>query len=912
MIQNLAARFKQTAETCASNNALNYRAGELWGQQTYGELAVNIEKIAVFLLKEGAKEGDKVAILLENGPQWPAIFFAVAYIGAVVVPISSESSQEEIKAILQDSEAAFIFLGKSANGRDIVKTFDIDSEVFQGVLQSEDRIKEPANTDASALAVIVYTSGTTALPKGVMLTHSNLVSNVDALHKQGLVFQTDRIVSILPLHHIYPLTVTMICPLLFGASIVYPGSFRPDVILGAMKDLNPTEFMVTPQILYLFHKKIVGSIGKIPFPLNLLLNSVTDFLYIFRRVTGINLSRGLFFLVHKEFGRKMRFLISGGAKLDTKIELDMVKFGFTVIEGYGLTETSPVLSNNPPKRPKIGSAGVALPGVELKIHGVESSGKGEGEVIARGPNIMSGYYKRSDLTEAVIKDGWFHTGDIGYLDKEGYLFLTGRMKELIVLSSGKKMYPQEIEDVYTQAAPVKQMCVFALSGKQGVKGSNGLWAIVQPDLEYFKKFNEVNLRGVLKERFDNASQSLPSYKRLNGFTITLEDLPNTRLGKIKRYQVLEIYESKVIAERAGVPTEVPELSPEDLALTTSETGKKVLECLEEQSGLNRIMTPTDSLELDLGIDSLGRIELATRLEEAFNIEVTNEVISGAFRIKELILAVEGALKYPKGVPPEERGVAVGPDYWKELLQVPPKKENLEVLELSTGFVASQFRLILTAIDCLIFKVFFRIKEEGAQNVPEEGAYIIYGNHTSFLDGPAVAACLPRRPVFQIFYFVFGPYFFRPFVKSTVLRNLVKMARIIPFDFSTHFLEALRSCYFVLQRGKGLCFFPEGLRSPTGKVGKFKKGFGILAKETGAVLVPVAITGAHEAWSSAAWFPRPYQVKVKFGKPLIVADLEKEGLEMGAKDSYEAICIAARKALIALKGMRDGSADYKVI
>jgi 1-acyl-sn-glycerol-3-phosphate acyltransferase len=223
-----------------------------------------------------------------------------------------------------------------------------------------------------------------------------------------------------------------------------------------------------------------------------------------------------------------------------------------------------------------------------------------------------------------------------------------------------------------------------------------------------------------------------------------------------------------------------------------------------------------------------------------------------------------------------------------------------MLELSTGSAAWLFRFSLTAIDVLICKLFFSIKSEGAQNVPKEGGYILYANHTSFLDGLAVGACLPRRPVFQLFYFVFGPYFFRPFVKSRVLMNLVKMGRFIPFDFSTHFLEALRSCFYVLRHGKGLCFFPEGLRSSNGKVGKFKKGFGVLAKETGVKLVPVAIEGAHEAWASTAKYPKLHPIRVRFGRPLLPVDLEKEGFAMGSTNSYDAICVAARKALMELK------------
>lgn len=478
--------------------------------------------------------------------------------------------------------------------------------------------------------------------------------------------------------------------------------------------------------------------------------------------------------------------------------------------------------------------------------------------------------------------------------------LTTRFKNFIILDSGEKIYPGEIEDIYTKVAPVKEMCVFTVSGKGGSKNSKVLWAVIQPDLDSFREFGEVNLRSVLKERFDNASLSLPVYKRLKGFTIALEDLPHTFFGKLERYAVKEIYEPRVIAGIEGALPVSGELTAADLRLTESEPGIKIFECLQEQSGVKKPIKLEDSLELDLGIDSLGRIELALRLKQAFSAEIKLEAVARSFSVKDLFQEIADALRTAKDISPEDKERSLGPDYWKENLRVLPTQETLEMIELGTGYFAWLFRFTLTAIDCLIFRLFFRIKGEGEENVPKEGAYIIYANHSSFLDGPAIAACLPRRPVFQIFYFVFGPYFFRPFIKSRVLRNLVKMGRFIPFDFSTHFLEALRSCFLVLQRGKGLCFFPEGLRSSTGKIGKFKKGFGVLAKETGAKLVPVAIEGTHEAWASTAKYPKRYPIRVRFGKPLIPEDLEKEGAAMGAKNSYEAICVAARKVLIELK------------
>ncbi|MBF0217638.1 MAG: 1-acyl-sn-glycerol-3-phosphate acyltransferase [Candidatus Omnitrophica bacterium] len=476
-------------------------------------------------------------------------------------------------------------------------------------------------------------------------------------------------------------------------------------------------------------------------------------------------------------------------------------------------------------------------------------------------------------------------------------------KGIIVLNSGKRISPEEIEAFYKKAAPVRDICVFTVSGMDGVTGSNLLWAIIQPDLDNFRKFASINLHSAIKERFDNVSPALPAHKRLGGFTIALEDLPYHLSGKINRQAVKRIYEPRVRVGMEGALPVSGELTEADRGLIGSSTGVKILECLREQSGIKRPIILEDSLELDLGIDSLGRIELASRLEQAFSAVIKDEAISRAFIVKELIAGVAGALKGVKELPLQDQGVPKSPDYWKKHLQVLPKEEHLGALEFSTGFFAWLLRFSIAAIALTILKLFFSVKEEGAQNVPKEGAYILYPNHASDLDGPAITACLPRRPVFQLFYFIFIPYYFRSIVKSPLLRNFVKMVRFIPFDYSSHFLEALRSAFLVLQRGKGLCFFPEGLRSTTGEIGIFKKGLGILAKETGAKLVPVAIEGAYEAWPSTRKRPKRHPIRVRFGRPLLPEDLEKEGFSMGAVNSYDAICWAARKALIELKAMK---------
>lgn len=473
-------------------------------------------------------------------------------------------------------------------------------------------------------------------------------------------------------------------------------------------------------------------------------------------------------------------------------------------------------------------------------------------------------------------------------------------KNVIVLNSGERILPEEIEAFYKKSAPVKEICVFTVPEKDGAAGSKVLWAIIQPDLDNFREFASVNLHLAIKERFDNVSPSLPDHKRLKGFTIALEDLPHNFRGNLNRAAVKKIYEPRV---KIGIEGALPvrgKLTDADSLLIEGDDGRKILGCLKEISGIKRPIILQDSLELDLGIDSLARIELASSLELAFGLRIKDEAISRAFIVRDLIMGVTAVLKGAEKIGPEGQAVPLKPGYWKEHLQVLPKEEHLGALEFTTGFFAWLLRFSITAVDYWIFKLFFSIKAEGAENVPKEGGYILYPNHTSDLDGPAITACLPRRPVFQLFYFLFIPYFFRPYIKSRVLRNLIKMERFIPFDYSSHFLEALRSAYLVLERGKGLCFFPEGLRSTTGEVGNFKKGLGILAKETGAKLVPVAIKGAYEALPSTSQRPKRHPIRVRFGRPLLVEELEKKGLAMGARNSYEAICVAAREELIRLK------------
>lgn len=895
----LKQKLKETVSKFPSKIAIQDKRESIWSKLTYSELEKQIQSLSFWLFKQGLRKQDRIAIILNNRREWPLIFFSTIYVGAIVVPISPDSTKNEIENIIKDSEPKFIFVDDSsflikentANSVSFVtKIISVDSSIFREALslnQKTDEIESISIQDED-LACIVYTSGTTDQPKGVMLTHKNLLSNFFSLSELGILSNSDTVISILPLHHTYPLMGTLILPFLCGATVVYVSSLHPDLIFQALQKIGTTKFVVVPQLLYLFHRRIQEEIKKIFFPIRILLKITIEILWFIRRYTRINLAKLLFSNLHNKFGKKLDYFVTGGARIDSDIQRDFFKLGFTIIEGYGLTETSPVLTFNPAKRPKFGSVGKAIPSVQININNKDKDGIGE--VIARGPNIMKGYYNRPQLTQEVIKGGWFYTGDLGYLDQDNYLFLTGRQKEVIVLSSGLNIYPEEIEAHYLKAPCVKEICVFEVTWKKGsLEKSDILYAVVVPNLEYFKKWGEVNLRLVIKERFENLSKELPPHKRIMGFILTHESLPRTVLGKIKRYAVKEMYLEQITKEEPILGKQ-QEASQEDRLIFEAETTKLILDYLKKQTKIDRPIDLDDGLEIDLGIDSLGRIELASGLKATFGIEIKDEIIGKVFTVKDLIKGIESLLSKEHKIVTTEK-ISLDSDYWKNIIDVLPKKENLDKIDLNPGWFAWIAALLFTGFWHLFFKIFYNLKIEGKNNIPKKGPYILYVNHTSYYDGFIVAASLPQSVKLDLFFVGFRPYFDVP-----IIRNLIKIGRIIPLDFSSHLLEALRSSFYVLKNGKNLCLFPEGFRSLDGKLKEFKKGFGILSCEANAKLIPVLIDGAWKAWPRISTFPRLYPIKIKFGTPQNIDALLKKGLNQGAKDQYEAICIAAGEVL----------------
>ena len=512
-----------------------------------------------------------------------------------------------------------------------------------------------------------------------------------------------------------------------------------------------------------------------------------------------------------------------------------------------------------------------MPGVEVKISNPVDNGIGE--ITIKGPNVMRGYYNRQHETDEVLKEGWFYSGDLGYIDKRNYLYIRGRLKETVVLSSGKNIPPEEVEAHYLKSLFIKEICVLA------DETATKLVAVVVPNLEYFKKAKEPNVFDIIKWNLEYLSQKLPPYKRIRGFTLTNKDLPHTRLGKIKRFEVDRLYR-----EAAGkkFPQKEKEKIKED---SLSASQKKAIKILKKSKGLEEVFL-NDHLELDLGIDSLEKIEILLALERALHIKIKEEELAQIFIVSELLDYVEKVTASKVLAQHKEESFD-----WTGILNTLPPQSLLKIIDLEPRKRAKIFTLTGAKTLDFISRLFFRLRVYGKDNLPKS-KFIICPNHTSYLDAFIILSSLPLGIKLNTFFVGLSRYFVVP-----IIRDFVKYMRVIPVDFSSNLIETMMAASFVIRNDKILCVFPEGVRSVDGELKEFKKGVGILAKELDVIIVPTYIKGTHQAWRPGISLPRPYPVRVRFGRPQTPQQLREQGLSLQkGLDDYQAISLGLKEQI----------------
>ena len=709
--------------------------------------------------------------------------------------------------------------------------------------------------DMNREACLLLTSGTTGFPRGVALTHGNLFSNVQSIEKLEIYYRDSRVFGVLPLHHAYPLMSLLYLPVGHGATVAFPPDLQPATLLACLSEFAPTLFPGVPSLWESFHRRIWDGIDQRGKRTEWIVRRMLMPLVLhFRLKTGINPGRLLFRSLHARFGPSMKILASGGAALPRQVTVDFWSWGLTMLEGYGLTETSPVLTFNTPRHVRFGSVGRAVAGVDLRIRPLEGESQGEGEVQARGSNVASEYRLDSEKRRPVREaDGWFSTGDIGRLE-DGFLFLKGREKELLVLPNGKKLQPEVVEGLLEKDDLVSEL---ALTLYNGVP-----WLLIRPDEEAFARRHIVQMKPVMESRFAGLNARLPGHSRIGGFSITLDPMPRTRLGKLKRFALPDIVSA--LEKRHG-SSPVPERVLEDPAK------REVLRLLEDVTGLDRPLSLSDHLEVDLGLDSLGRIELAGRLEELTGGPLEEEVFDSVRTVQDLLDKVSGRLVRISGEKADARILEPGLTAVEDTFIPRRPSRNNGGPPLWFRFLHTILRGVFSVIFGIRWPTFERsgadwhVTDPGGGRIEwPSGPLVLVANHESYLDGILLSLMLPPEILHGLMFWGYSPLFEQGILKK--LKNTLGVISIDPEEAVT----GLRIGYHLLRRGRSLAIFPEGERSLSGSLQSFRPGTGYILSACPVPVIPCAIVGAFNAWPRHRRFPRPATIRLRIG-PVIPAD-----------------------------------------
>jgi long-chain acyl-CoA synthetase len=873
-------------------------SAEAW---TYAQLGEDADRWATWLVAQGVTPGDRCAILADNDARWIGAYFGVLRIGAVAVPLDTNYKSTQVRTVVENCGARVVFT--TAKFRETVDAAAPNALRVDLYADAAGRPAGPtppvAPRGADDAAVLLYTSGTTSDPKGVILSHGNLEAERASAFKIVRLTEQDAVLGVLPLFHALAQLANLLLPLIVGGRVVFLEQVSSSALLSALQQKQISIFACVPQFFYLIHQRVTAEVGKRGALGQRLFRTMLRTNGWLRDTFGWNPGKRWFSRVHHTLGRHMRVLITGGSKFDPVIGRQLFEMGFTLQNAYGLTECTGGATIMRPDDKYNTSVGQAIDGVEIRIAprdtaNADTDGPQDGEILLRGPIVMQGYFNRPDATAAVLKDGWFSTGDLGYLDADGRLYITGRKKEIIVLSSGKNLYPEEIEAHYRQSPLIKELCILGLS-KPGEPSAERLHGVIVPDEQVMQERGITNVRELIRFDVEGLSATLPAHKRVLTYDVWFEPLPRTSTGKVKRHEVERLVRDRADAvAAAGAAHEARPLSEDERAWLSDPDRSDALSALAER--LNRpTIRPDANLELDLTLDSMERVEILTMLEQRAGTRVTPDVRATIFTVRQLIDAVMSA--------GGGRGTgAATQEPWETILAQKPAGAVAEDLQRDQPLVALLFFVPLKVIGWLA-RVVLRFRVSGLEHLPANGPFILCPNHQSYLDSFFVLSALPFRVFRQLFFVGASEYFETPRMKA-----FARLTHIIPVDPNENLMSAMQAGATGLRLNKVLVLFPEGERSIDGELKPFRKGAPILSAQLGVPIVPVAMDGLFQLWprtKSLQWRAMlPWNltpVRVQFGAPLQMSKGDDAGatasLRRAIEDMFNAMrtSSAARRA-----------------
>ncbi len=797
MITNLYEFYKATCEKFSDHILFDKKI-------TYIEALRLAEQRAAFLQAEGFKKGDVIALLAVSNANWVLTYMAINCMGGIVLPLDVNLPKESFPAMLKRVKAKALFYSDEYKGS--VKGIKNYSVSLDKNLEKKKKFKAPKTTENDP-ATYIYTSGTTGIPKIVTLTQKNIYSTSENVAERAHMSTKDVFLCILPLYHVYALLACFAGPFSHGSSFNYLTSLKGPDIMKGLKDNPVTVFPAAPLLWEMFMDAILN---KVKNESNFKYNLFKFFLNngVFMRKIGLAfLVNKIFDPIHELFGRNHRFFVSGGAPLKDKYRKYYKSMGFNVLEGYGLTETTGPITLPDPDNNYIGSVGPTIPFNESKIKNINS--EGIGEVWLRGDSVMSGYFGNEEANkEAFDAEGFFNTGDLGKMDKHKNIYLTGRVKNVIVLSSGKNVYPEELESFYKQSDAIEEIAVFART----VDGSEKVYAVIVPVNKTEKSY------GIVKSELNRLNKGLPTYKTLNNFAISFDKLPVNSARKVVYRDVIKLLEKGVFMED----------DTDKAVLQTILTGQSPAEV--ETINIVKKKLKTDKIYArqslaDFGVDSLGLVDLIVHLEEKLHISIDSEKIKRMQTMEEM-------LNYLTSL---EKGS--GKNITDRLF-----KSEITEKEL---FIFNPILYFWIGLIKFVFKYIWKVEIINAEKLDIKNN-IILANHSSYFDIPMLVKAFSVKNIKNTY--AIGKE------EVSVIKYVFPGMPVIWANYERNTNEVFKKSSDLLRQNKSILIFPEGSRTPDGKMHDFKLGAAYLSKNSQCSIIPVTINGAYDIWPASKTYP----------------------------------------------------------
>ena len=787
---------------------------------TFTEL---LQRTTLYAQHSGTGRGERILIFAENRVGWIFAFYSVWATRGTAVPVDASATVSDVAYILKDCTPTTVWTTRTK--QETVMAAMKESGVEARVYLIEDLEAVPCNAakasveyDEEDTALIIYTSGTTGSPKGVMLSFRNILVNINAVYREVPIFSEEtRTLVLLPLHHVLPLVGTVVIPMYCGCGVALcPTMSGPDI----METLQRGQIAIMVGVPRLWQTLYAGIMKKINASF-----VARNLFKLCARVNNVKFSRRVFGTVHKKMGGHIQYLVSGGAALDREIALGLQTLGLELLEGYGMTEAAPMIAFTRPGDLVPNCVGLPLKAMDVRII--------DGEICAKGPNIMQGYYNRTEETAAVIdKDGYLHTGDLGSIDEKGRIYITGRSKEIIVLSNGKNVQPNEIEyKLEKYAQRVKEAAV--------VQDGDLLRAIIVPVKEWARDLTDEEVEEVLKrEVLEPYNLTVTNYKKLMSLYVYREELPRTKLEKLQRFKLKDILAGKTL--KTSAETSLPEPTFEEYQII-----KKYIEAEKKIK-----LRPTDHIETDLAFDSLDMVQMEGFIEQTFGTKVNASTMPTYRNIEAMAAYVAESKTCMESVEEED---------WNKFLHT-----NSSHLKLpKTSFIMT----LMAGLTRLVFKTYNRLEVKGRENLPVEGPFILAPNHQSYLDGPLLSAALPVKVLRRSYFYADEKH-----VRGRMAKAMARHNNVVLMERG-NLRNSILKLSEVLKQGRNLVIFPEGTRTRSGQMGSFKKTFAILAREMQVPIVPVRIQGAYDAMPRSSAFFKPHKITLEFLSPVLPAQDE---------------------------------------